>query len=240
MQFSDTTNNSGLIQDCEFNCNLGSAGISGDTSTLKNFTRLINSWYHKVETMILRAQDNWDFDDSNKTDLPILTTNLVASQQDYTLPTGTLKVKRVKVALDGTNWYWATPVDIDEATGGTTASTISASENANKPEYDIIGSSIFLYPTPTANRTSCLKIWASREPTEFTTASTTAEPGFDEAFHRMLSLGASYDYALAHSLENVVALRNEIDTYERRLTDYYKNKNKDVVSRLAPAVEDNR
>ena len=80
MQFSDTTNLNGLIQRCELLTGLGDTGISGDATLLKHFTSLINQTYHKVVTMILQSQDEWDFDDKNHTDYPILTTDLVVSQ----------------------------------------------------------------------------------------------------------------------------------------------------------------
>ena len=239
MKFNDTADGLGLIQDCEDLTNLGAAGISGSTALMKTFTRWINAWNHKVSTIILKSQDNWDFDDSNKSTYPVLTTNLVASQQDYILPTGTLKLKRVKLAADGTNWYWAEPIDSDEATGGTTATTFSTNEDASKPKYDVVGNSIFIYPTPTANRTSCLKIWIAREMDEFTTASTTTEPGFDEPFHRMLSLGASYDYAVQHTLPNANLIRQTLNDYELKLESYFRLKLKDKVNRMVPAKQDN-
>ena len=96
--YSDVTNDSGLIQECEFLTNVGTTGISGNAQRLQDFTRLINSRYHQVVTMILHSQNSWDYDDINHTDFPILTTNLVANQPDYSLPASEkiLKLKRRK------------------------------------------------------------------------------------------------------------------------------------------------
>lgn len=240
MIFNDVSGGTGLIQDCESWTNLGATGISSNTALLKDFTRRINRWYHKVETMILRAQNDWDFDDSNKTNYPILTTNLVASQQDYTLPTGTLKIKRVEVAYDGTNWKIAEPLDIDEVRTPIDTTNVAANYTTDEPKYDLIGNALFLYPIPSTNRTSCLKIWTSREPSEFSTSDTTTEPGFDEPFHEFLSVGASYDYAVQHNLPNVNALRNELVAQEARINDYYKQKTQNKIRRMEPNQESNR
>src|SRR5579872_319914 len=110
LQFSDTSaSRNGLLQDCEDNLNLGVTGITSNTNLLSTFTRYINTWYHKVVTMILEAQDDWDFDDLNNTDYPVATTPLVANQRDYTFPASLkiLKIKRVDISYDSTNWFRA-------------------------------------------------------------------------------------------------------------------------------------
>ena len=239
MKFNDVTDRLGLIQDCEFLCNLGSTGISAVTAQLQDFTRLINAWYYKVETMILENQGDWDWDDSNKTDYPILTTNLVASQQDYILPTGTLKVKRLEISYNGTQWFKATPFALDEHDTATDTTSIENEFDENEPQYRLVAQSLFIYPIPDTNRTSCLKVWVSRDLTEFTAASTTTEPGFDKAFHRILSLGASYDYATTHALPNMNAIKQNLDDYEFRLKKFYGSKFEDKERRLTPAYEDN-
>ena len=59
-----------------------------DTSVFSNANRLlsINDHLNKIHVSILRSQDEWDYDDKNNSDLPILTADLVANQQYYTLP----------------------------------------------------------------------------------------------------------------------------------------------------------
>lgn len=90
LQFSDTTNKNGLIQECEFLLNLGDATISGDASSaalLKVFTRLLNQNLQKIITMIFSSQDEWEWDDNSNALYPIATRSLVANQADYTFLT---------------------------------------------------------------------------------------------------------------------------------------------------------
>ncbi len=193
-------------------------------------TTYLNHWYHKVITMILDAQDEWNWDDSNQTDYPIGTTDLVAGQQDYTFPASLkiLKIQRVEYSPDGTNWYKVQPFDINERQLATDSASLTRDFQATSPYYDIQANSIFLYPVPTQNVTGGLKVWFQREPVEFTTSDTTKEPGIDEAWHRMLSVGASLEYAIAKNLPHLInTLSPMLQDYEARLRSYYSFKDAD-------------
>lgn len=243
MQFSDTTNKSGLMQDCEFWCNLGDTGITGDTTLKAHFTKNINHWYHQVVAMILQSQDEWDFDDANNTDYPILTTPLVADQRDYTIPTSEkiLKIKRVDICYDGTGntCYKAEPFDSNESGLGLGNDTeTDARYSKNKPKYDIVGNSIWIYPRANAANVAnggVIRMEWTREITEFVAGDTTKEPGFDEPFHRMLSLGASFDYLLTRDVERSGNIKKLLEEYEKRLKQYYGSKQTDRNYLLKPA-----
>lgn len=197
--------------------------LYGATDRLRN----LNTWYHKVSTMILNAQDSWDFDDTNKSDFPILTADLVANQQDYALPVNCYKLKRVEVSYDGANWYKAELFDIGERGTGTSEADIARDFTTTEPKYDIQGSSLMLYPIPAQNTNVGLKVWISREISEFTSTDVTngtLEPGFDEPFHKMLSIGVALDWAIAKNLANGPALSALIQEYEGRLRQFYGKK----------------
>lgn len=239
MQFNDTTNLNGLVQSCEFWTGIGRAQISGDTTQLKEFTRLINTNYHKVVTMILDSQDGWDFDDGNHDDTGFIKTyNLTADEQFVKLPLTDeiLQVKRAEVTYDGTNWYRAAPMDINEYGNAVSkASNISSDFETTKPFYDLRGIYMYLYPTPAASVTGGLKIWVTREIDEFTTADTTQEPGINEPFHEMIAVGASLDYALAKGLANANNIAAKFTDFEQRLRRFYGSKQEDTAPILKSA-----
>jgi hypothetical protein len=226
MVFNDTTNKLGLIQECEFNCDLGYGGISGNSDRLAEFTRLINKWNNIIEIMIIQSNDEWDFDDSNQTDFPIGTSNLVASQQQYQLPTN-LKIKRVEISYDGTNWYKAEPFDLSEMSDAATTTNISSNFNTQEPFYDTIGDSIFLYPIPAANVTGGLKVWYTRSMHDFTSSDTTAVPGFDANFHYLLAVGVSYDWCAKKKLTQTAKLKSDLQTGLSLLKVHYGKKVED-------------
>lgn len=212
------------------------------TTQYTNADRLIaiNKAYNDIHTMILQSQDEWDFDDSNKTDFPILQTNLMADQQDYAMPSDTLKVKRAEITYDGTNYYKLEPFDIEERGLATDTNSIAGSFNVTEPKYAISAGSIFLYPIPGENVTNGLKLWIFRTVDEFTSAELTtgtAEPGFDRQFHYMISLQASYDFISKRTKDQGTADRilRDFNTMEQRLKQYYGNKQTDRVYSLRSA-----
>ena len=233
MQFNDTTSRTGLLQDCEDLLGLGALAITGNTTLLQTFTRNINSWYHKVVTMLLSSQDDWDFDDSNKTDYPIATTPLVAGQRDYSFSTTLklLKIKRADITYDGVNYYPLLKFDSSMAGYGLGNDTqTDARFSKTEPYADYKANSIWIYPLPSASDVSAggkIRIEFYREITEFTTSSTTSEPGFDEPFHRILSIGAAFDYAMAKQLPQKKDLWTLLQDYEARLKQYYSKRSDD-------------
>lgn len=205
-------------------------GTDASSYLIADRTRNINSWYHKTITMVLESQTDWQFDDINHTDFPVATTPLVALQRDYDLPASLklLNVKRVDITYDGTNYYRAIPFDPGMTSDGLGSDTnTDARFSLNTPGYDLLGQSVLIYPRATAAQVTAgakLRIEFMREVDEFSVSDTTQEPGIDEPFHRILSVGAAFDYALARGLSNKNDLFALLQDYEGRLKTYYGKK----------------
>lgn len=209
-----------------------------NTTNYTNADRLINinTWYNKFHSIILSSQDDWDFHDKNKTTYPFLTTNLIASQQDYQLPTTILKIKRVEAKLDGTNWDKFTKFDINQTANPTDSTSVSNNFDATDPYYDVDSGSLFLYPIPTANVTGGLKVWIHETVTEFTSSDLTAGtavPGFDVLFHEYLAYGPSYDWAVRKNANSAERFKRELLEIEERARDFYGSKNVDGIYKLS-------
>lgn len=237
MQFSNTSTRQGLIQDCEFLTNIGDTGISGSTEKLAHFTRLINDYCHRVVTIILTSQDEWQFDDNNNSDFPILTANLVANQRDFLLPISDklMKIQRLEVSYDGVNWVKAEPIDFAEVGRTINDSSTDGNFSQAQPFYDVFANSLFIYPKAPTTVTGGMKMWIQRDIDEFVVADTTQEPSFDRAFHRYLSLGASYDWAWAKGLNQANAIKNELLEMEAKVRQFYGKKQEDRQMQLKPA-----
>ena len=233
MKFNDTTTQQGLIQDCETLLGFESGYISGNTSRLKEFTRLINSWYRKADTWIWEATGAWEFDDSNKSDLPIATTDLVADRRDYEIPSTARKIDRVEVKDSDGDWRVVYPFDKSEIP---TIALEEYYETNGLPEYyDMVGRSILLYPKPSADDvtlTDGLKLYCSRDIIEFSSSATTREPGFDNHFHRICSIGASYDYASSRGYASASRLKRDLDELKKELQTFYATRHRDYGTRL--------
>lgn len=248
VQFSDSSNKQGLVEDIDF-----LVGTDSTSYPTAQKTRNINQWYYKVVSWILAAESTWEWDDSNYTDFPIGLTTMVASQEDYTLPmavsTGTcggasastsnpattLKLLGVSVKDSGGNWRKLKRVDESELRS---ADLEEVYKTAGMPiYYKELGNSIKLLPAPTAAATtlSCgLKIYFQRTMDEFTASDTTQQPGFAATFHRILSWGGAYDYALAKGLDQAKAFRQEIEQMKSDLQKFYGERNKDEKVRMIP------
>jgi len=224
VKFNDTTGETGLIQACEDYLGFDTTGISGDASLLKRFTRMINTWYRRADSWIWEADINWEFDDTNRTNLPRATSNMVDDQHDYELPSTARKVIKVMIKDINGDWKQLKPID-------KTAYDIPLEEyydTKGVPNYyDLEGDSLFLYPAPSSSNTtltSGLKLHFSRDIDEFESSDTTTEPGFDNHFHPILSLGASLDYTLGFTPENTNKIRGlklQLDELKNEIQTFY-------------------
>ena len=236
MEFSDTTNKDGLLQDVQF---------LTDTTTTEypaaDVARNINHYLRLAASWIYEADSLWTFDDSNLTDLPELTTTLVDSQADYALPSTTHKIIRVEVKDNGGNYIPVKPLDISEIPDATT----EFEQTDGLPAYyDIRGDSIWLYPAPAAASVTLaagLKLYISRDISAFVSTDTTKVPGFKpETCHRILSLGAALDYWLVNdpgNLQKLQALKREINDLKKVLQEFHGARNMETKVRLKPKLD---
>lgn len=202
-----------LFSDIDFSC-----GSTSATYLSADKLRNCNIHYQDVARVIWESAGDWEYDDSNSTDFGIATANIVANQQDYELPATCQRLQRVEV--DGELYK---PIGLHDM-------ELATSEMAG-PYYDLVGRSIFLYPTPSANSTSGLKVFFDRDVTALDSVSDT--PGFATAFHRILSLGSSIDFVRNQEERNhFIALKSRL---ENGLKRFYGKRNLQQPSRIKPA-----
>ena len=227
MQFNEATNDSGLIQDVDFLC-----GTTSASYPINDKTRNINNHYNATVVKIWQAVDGWQYDDSNRTDLPIATTTLVDAQQDYELPSTAQRIERVEVLSSNGNYKKIKQIDWHDI-GIATSEYLET--NGLPLYYDLVGDSIFLYPAPADGYVTLatgLKLYFNREPDQFTTGDTSQEPGIPKAFHRILSLGATIDFVKpGNRRERLVAMKEKL---ERGLQKFYSKRHIERKSSIRP------
>lgn len=213
--------------------NVGSSSVSYSDAD-KN--RDINLALDRVLALIFGVGGTWQFDDSGHADFPIITTNIVSGQRDYTFVEDeqgnlVLDVWKVMVADENGNFRILPPVDVSR--GNAPSNYYDGLEVQGDPSsYDKLANGIFLDQIPDYNYTNGLKVYISREGSYFTTSDTTKKPGFAGLFHEYLALRPSYFYAIRNSLPIANALRGEMIEMENALMDYYKQREKDEVKML--------
>jgi hypothetical protein len=189
-----------------------------------------NNALDRVTSLIMQSDGRWQWDDENQTDLPLATTALVASQQDYTLAVSHLQITRVEVKDKTSNWHKLRPIDETDIYDQSLTDYLKA---PGLPMfYDKIGQSFFLYPAPDYSQAASLKIWFKRGPSYFATSDTTKTPGFNSLYHDLIPLWIAYNFAIANGKSNGNALLSEIQAKEDALKDDYSMRDKDNHIRL--------
>jgi len=217
-------------------CSLGATGISANAVLMAWFTNSLNQWYLKAVAWILEAQHRWQWDDSNYTDFPVGTGTLVNGQRDYSLPAATsggnlatfLTLKEVAVKDAAGNYQWLTDIDNTELTGDLET---QFSTNGMPMYYKKTANSLKLYPAPATGSVTMsagLKVEFQRTPDLFTVADTTQQPGIPEPFHRILSLGASYDYLMGRRPDVAGAVRTEVEVLKGQLQTHFTRKDQNA------------
>lgn len=241
LAFSQTSSPyKGIIQRCEVKLfgqdSLGR--ISGDSQLLGIFTSAANVALDAAYAQIFEADGRWQFDDQNHTDYPIITTDLVANQRDYTFTTDEnsnliLEVEKVAILPSATDTEYdvIAPVDIQTRNEFTEDDT---SITGIPYMYDKNANGIFLHPIPEYSATNGLKIYISREGSYFQTSDTTKKPGFAGLFHDYIVYHICYHYAIDNNLQNVNGFLNEMQRLEDMMIGHYSKRSRDEQDVLSP------
>jgi hypothetical protein len=228
MEFSNLTNRQGLVQDTLFLCHTTTASYP-----LEDIVRNINREYHNISRMIWEVADGWQYDDSNATDSPISRTTLTHAQQSYSLPSTAQRIQRVEVLDSNGRWSKLTQIDMHDVDS---ALPEYMSADGMPVHYDLFGASLFLYPAPSSayvTTSEGLNVYYDRNITEFTTASTTASPGFAEPFHRVLSLQGAIDFSQDQQDRNLY-MNQKLNLIEG-MKRFYGHRNVERRSSIRPA-----
>ncbi len=206
-------------------------------------THLVKKAQSRITSLIMTADGRWEWDDSNQTDLPVGTTNLVSGQQDYSLASTHLGIRRVEVKDTNGNWSQLKPFDNTDYNGQSI--TALASQTGTPSEYDLLGSSVFLLAVPNYSQSASLKFYFERGPLEFdytlgtfsdASGGLTSTPGFNALYHPLIPLWMAYDYAIANGLQNANQIFVEIQRLEAALLADYGRRNKDDRPRMTMSM----
>lgn len=238
MVFSNTSTNAGILEQSR-----DMARVDSTQWSTQKVVNSCNNWLNKIFTYGKWKDRQFQLDDSNHTKLPIGTTDLVATQSDYSFLTDEnsnriTNITRIDILDADSNWTQLKKIDHNEIT-----QALDAYESTDgKPrEYDLIADNIVrLYPTPATSVTAGIKFYFQRTPSYFVAADTTKEPGVSHDLHRGFVIASAYDAALTLGLPNLQALSVELEKEEMKLADYFASRNTDSKGRLTVGMQDNR
>lgn len=220
--FSDTTNNNGLVQKYEEEIGVNFGDVSNDTTRLQKFTSATRSAWDRYLYLAFKGSGEWQYDDSNHGDYPIIKTNIASGRQDYTVTTDEnnnliLDIFKVAILRSATDTVYE-EISLTDAQGHTTDlnyDLVAESGDTGVPyAYDKTANGIFLNPTPSYNATNGLKIYINREPSYFTTSDTTKKPGCPGNHHDYFYLRPALEHARRNNNANYNRLLEEVIKYE--------------------------
>lgn len=171
-----------------------------DSTTLPDATLLpvANRRYLELVREIIDTDDSWYAE--------IDTQNFTVDDGTYTIPAddtastyggGAVKIIRVEVTYDGTNWVVVQPISRKEMTDfgitlGSDTDAILDNFSESYPRYYHFGASIKIVPTPNTTRTNGLRIFNIARPNELTSSSSI--PDIPKDFLGVLCDGLLYDF----------------------------------------------
>lgn len=200
---------------------------STNSSSFPDATLVVsaNNALDRVTSLIMASDGRWQFDDTNQTDFPIATTDVVQNQQDYALSTSHLEITRAEIKDTDGNWHKLTPIDQTDVYN---QSLTDFMKTPGVPMYyDKIANSVFLYPIPNYSQDDSLKLYFERGPSYFASNDTTKTPGFNSLFHDLVAFWTAYNFAISNGKSNANMLMAGIQQKEEQLREYYSLRAKD-------------
>lgn len=136
---------------------------AGNTTGL---LRMLNDYYLRLATVFIDTNDDLF---GRKADT---TLSVTANQEAYLLPTDLIKLKRLEITYDGTNWYKVTLEDDNEFQDIAMSSTnINNNFTQTQPYANVFGNALYLRPIPATSVTLGLRAYYIGRPTLITNIS---------------------------------------------------------------------
>lgn len=250
IQFNDTTTYKGLVQFYEKEVGYKRGEVSGNTDLLKEFAAEYNLAFDDFLSIAFGPDGTWQLDDSNHTDYPFMTTNLVSGQRDYSFTTDgssniILDIYRVMVKTSATgNYQEIYPVDQNTPNYLSNEDTTSFIDGQNQTgiptRYDKIANGIQLDLIPSYNATAGLKIFINREPSYAVYTDTTKKPGVPGNLHAWFYLKPAYNYAKRNNLAVLPRIERDVELMKENIKSSFRRRQRDTVKRLTPAYQNNK
>lgn len=169
-------------------------GTAADTDLLP----ILNDYVYRFETILIGLND----DKYGKKATTALNTQ--ANQEAYAMPSDLVKLKRVEITYDGTNWRKVDMNDDSEVQEhALDATTINQRYTQNAPKGDMFGDSIYLRPIPTSAQAAGLRIWYIARPSLLSTMSSTIQ--IPDEYHGYLVYGVTAEVATRQGNDSLAA-----------------------------------
>lgn len=227
MVFSDTTNNTGIIQEIDFLL-FGDGTTNNTAYSLDDRVRNVNKALDEAVAELFKADPNFIWDDTTNSDFPIAKLDLTASQDHFTVPDASLVIHRIRVKDSNGEWQTLTPKLRREL------SDTELEDTGTPTKYYKIDNAFFPRPIPDYSSSSGIEIEFQRGANHFDSADTTETPGFASIFHQFLPVSAALQYAIANEMnEKISTLSAEKERIRKSMREHYQLRSPDEPPRIS-------
>lgn len=229
--FNSIADGNGIIQGIEREIGAQPGDISGNAARMKAVTADINSAWSDYLALALPSSGPWQFDDSNQTDYPIIRTDIVSGQRDYTFTTDgsgnlIIEILRARILQSATATEYADLRGVDDP--GERFSNFHNTNTGVPCAYDKLANGIRFDTIPDYSAAAGLELHISREATSFATSDTTKKPGVPGLHHRWFIIRPAEDHARRNSHANYALLRAERMQMEKDIAAHFGRRERDV------------
>lgn len=238
LPFSDTVNNTGILQQTRFLAKLD--------STQWPTIRVVNScnnWKNFLAGYAIAADRRFQWDNTEHSDAPEGTLPSTTAS-DYSFGTdqqGNQIITLTGISrLDSATGYYIPLDEVDRNDPSVDVSTFGQ-QTGTPTRYDKIADNIIRLDYKVGSVIAAyFKFSFQRVPPAYTAASTTATTGFSPLLDRGFIVASAYDAALTLGLPNLSALAVERQREEDKAVQYFADRNQDTVRRMTPSYQNNR
>jgi len=195
-------------------------------------TRFANRALERIESLILSADGKIKFDDKNNSIPPIGTWALTAgnrTQQILEDSGGNPILKIVAVSVKDKEGTYHDIEIVDVRTPDAALIRKGNGETGTPRKAVLLGNNLIFDYTPDYGFSDGIQIIYQSLMIPFVVADTTAEAGFDDQFHSLISMWMAYWEGLKRGKKQVASLRQEIQVMEGQLLEHYQGLESDPV-----------
>jgi hypothetical protein len=228
MQFSDTVNNTGIVQQTR-----NMMRVDSNQWPTARIVNSVNNWLDYITGYAIGADQNFQWDDTNHTKLPEGTATLTSGQSDYSFLTdeqGNTILTLLGISIyDSVQQKYRELIEADRSNEDTMYFGNVSGTPDQITKYDKIADNIIrLDVKPSSTVSAGIKFFFQRTGSYFAASDTSKEPGVPDLLHRGFVIASAYDGALTLGLENLGALAAERQFETDKLKRYFADRNQDM------------
>ena len=185
-----------ILSQVRYLCKISTTdGVGSDADLL----RILNDYYYRMITILVNCNED-KYGVRAKTNLATQ-----ENQEWYALPSDLMKLKRIEVTYDGTNWYKAHVHDAGEVEDkAMDLTTINNTYSQSSPYAEIFGDNIYLRPIPNTTIAAGLRIWYIQRPSLI--SSVTHSIQAPNEYHGYLVYGVASEVAIRQGEEQLATM----------------------------------